>query len=74
MHLVGYLHENFFLFACMCSAVADSTACRRPVPHYLASRVNKAVKGKDKPYSNNAQYEQLSVKNKKKKNDCSSTI
>ena len=51
----------------MCSAVADSTACRRPVPHYLASRLNKAVKGKDKPYSNNAHYEQLSLKNKKEK-------
>ena len=45
----------------MCCAVADSTACIRPVPHYLASRVNKALKGKDKPYSNNAQYEQMSV-------------
>jgi hypothetical protein len=73
MHLVGYLYENFFLFACKCCAVADSTTCKRPVPHYLASRVNKAVKGKDKSYSNNAQYEQLSVKTKKK-NDWSRAI
>jgi hypothetical protein len=57
----------------MCCAVADSTACRHPVPHYLGSRVKKAVKGKDKPYSNNVQDEQLSVKNKKE-NDWSRAI
>jgi hypothetical protein len=56
-------NANFLL----CSAVADSTAYRPPVPHYLESCLNKAVKGKDKPYSNNAHYEQLSVKNKKEK-------
>ena len=52
----------------MCCAAANSTASRRPIPRYLASRVSKAVKGEDKPYSNNAQYKQFSVKNNMKIN------